>query len=176
MLKLLAISGSRRSRSSNTRLIERVAAIADRGIAVDIFTNLSQLPYFNPDEARSNDIIVRNLTQRMRFADGFLVSTPEYAHGVPGVLKNALDCLVGSDAFIDKPFSLLRAGDRSIHAPRSLIEILTTMSGLNVAEADITIDLQRNDAGVDEILLTAANDLKIRAALTKISQFIRDRH
>ncbi len=175
MLKLFAISGSLRSQSLNTRLVERVAAIAGDEIAIDVFTNLAQLPHFNPDREPLNDIFVKNLTRRMRVADGFLVSTPEYAHGIPGTLKNALDWLVGTDAFIEKPFALLRADVRSTHAPLSLIEILTTMSGIHVVAADLTIDLQRTDAGADDILATAASELTIRAALANLGQFIDDR-
>jgi chromate reductase, NAD(P)H dehydrogenase (quinone) len=132
MFKLLAISGSLRSHSSNTLLIERVAEMADDKIAIDLFTDLHRLPHFNPDDEPSEDMVVSDLTRRMRAADGFVVSTPEYAHGVPGSLKNALDWLVGTDAFIEKPFAVLRACDRSTHAPASLVEILTTMSGIHL--------------------------------------------
>ena len=130
MIKLLAISGSLRSKSSNTQLVDRVAQIAGDNLSIDIFSDLDRLPHFNPDDELSVDIFVKDLMQRMRVADGFFVSTPEYAHGIPGTLKNALDWLVGSDAFIEKPFVLLRAGDRSIHSPQSLIEILTTGIGI----------------------------------------------
>ncbi len=175
MLKLVAISGSLRSQSSNTLLIERVAELADDKIAIDLFADLHRLPHFNPDIEHSDDIFVNDLTHRMRVADGFLVSTPEYAHGVPGSLKNALDWLVGTDAFIEKPFAVLRACDRSIHAPQSLIEILTTMSGIHVSQADITIDLRSRIDRAAEILLSDSSTSIIQASLAMLSQFIRDR-
>jgi chromate reductase, NAD(P)H dehydrogenase (quinone) len=175
MLKILAISGSLRSKSSNTRLVKRVADVAGDKFSIDIFSDLHRLPHFNPDAEPSEDVFVKDLTQRMRVADGLIVSTPEYAHGVPGTLKNALDWLVGTDAFIEKPFALLHASDRSTHAPRSLIEILTTMSGLHVAQADVTIDLRRNDQEADAILLDESNHAKIQASLAILSQFIRER-
>jgi chromate reductase, NAD(P)H dehydrogenase (quinone) len=175
MINILAISGSLRAKSSNTRLVQRVADIAGAEFSIDIYSDLHRLPHFNPDEEPSEDIFVRDLTQRMRVADGFLVSTPEYAHGVPGTLKNALDWLVGTDAFIEKPFALLHASDRSTHAPQSLIEILTTMSGLHVDRADVTIDLQRNDDRAEAILLEDSNNVKIQASLAILSQFTIDR-
>ncbi len=177
MLKLLAISGSLRSQSSNTRLVERVAAIAsdNRNLTIDIFTDLHRLPHFNPDNEPTEDIFVRDLTQRMRAADGFLVSTPEYAHGVPGSLKNALDWLVGTDAFIEKPFALLHACDRAIHAPQSLIEILTTMSGIHVSQADLTIDLRTKGDRAADILVAPSSSTSIHQSLAIISQFVGDR-
>jgi chromate reductase, NAD(P)H dehydrogenase (quinone) len=175
MIKLLAISGSLRSKSSNTRLVERVAEIAGDKIAIDIFSDLQRLPHFNPDEEPSANAFVRDLTQRMRVAQGFLVSTPEYAHGLPGTLKNALDWLVGTDAFIEKPFVLLHADSRSIYAPQSLREILTTMSGIHVSQADLTIDLQRNVDGSKEILLSDSSTANIQASLAILSQVILDR-
>jgi chromate reductase, NAD(P)H dehydrogenase (quinone) len=171
MIKLLAISGSLRSQSSNTRLVRRVAEVAGDDMEIDVFVDLHRLPHFNPDAEPSEDAVVVDLTQRMRAADGFIVSTPEYAHGVPGTLKNALDWLVGTDAFIKKPFALLHASNRSIHAPQSLIEILTTMSGFHVDRADLTLDLQRSPDRSDEILLTEDNT-KIQAALIILSEFI----
>lgn len=174
MIKILAISGSLRSQSSNTRLIHTVAEIAKDLVTIDIFSDLDRLPHFNPDKEPSDDLVVGDLTHRMRVADGFLVSTPEYAHGLPGTLKNALDWLVGTDAFIEKPFALVRACDRSIHAPQSLIEILKTMSGLHVERADLTIDLRSNPARSDEILRSASSNTKISNSLAILSQFILD--
>jgi chromate reductase, NAD(P)H dehydrogenase (quinone) len=174
MLKLIAISGSLRSHSSNTLLIERVVAMADDKIEIDLFTDLHRLPHFNPDDEPSDDMVVRDLTQRMRAADGFVVSTPEYAHGVPGVLKNALDWLVGTDAFIDKPFAVLRACDRSIHAPASLIEILTTMSGIHLSDADFTIDLRSKGDRIADILTSASSTERIRSSLAIFEKFMLD--
>jgi chromate reductase, NAD(P)H dehydrogenase (quinone) len=175
MLKLLAISGSLRSQSSNTLLIERVAAIANDKIAIELFTDLHRLPHFNPDDEPSTDIFVRDLTQRMRVADGFVVSTPEYAHGVPGVLKNALDWLVGTDAFIEKPFAVLRACARSIYAPASLIEILTTMSGIHLSDADFTIDLRSTGDRITDILTSASSTDIMQSSLAMFENFILDR-
>lgn len=175
MIKILAISGSLRSQSSNTRLIHRVAEIAKDLVTIDIFSDLDRLPHFNPDNEPSADLVVGDLTHRMRVADGFLVSTPEYAHGLPGTLKNALDWLVGTDAFIAKPFVLIQACDRSIHAPQSLIEILKTMSGLHVERADLTIDLRSNPDRSGEILHSESSKDRIESSLKIISQFILDR-
>ncbi len=174
-IQLLAISGSLRSQSSNTRLVERIAARAQAPVSIDIFPDLHRLPHFNPDLEPSDDVFVQNLTSRMRVADGFLVSTPEYAHGIPGSLKNGLDWLVGTDAFIEKPFALIHACDRSTFAPQSLIEILTTMSGIHVVDADLTIDLRSNPTRSEEILCSESSNVKIDGSIASLSQFILDR-
>ena len=173
MIQLIAISGSLRYNSSNTRLIKRITEIAGDIATIDIFTDLHQLPHFNPDNEPSDDVFVGELTQRMRVADGLIISTPEYAHGVPGSLKNALDWLVSSDAFINKPFALYHACDRSIHAPQSLIEILKTMSGIHITLADVTIDMRTTTDTSDDILQTPTSINKIKTSLTILSKIIQ---
>lgn len=77
----------------------------------------------------------------MNDADGIIFSSPEYAHGVPGVLKNALDWLVGSGELVDKPVALFNASPRGTYAIASLTEILTVMSAYVVDEASVTLPL-----------------------------------
>ncbi|MGH8264427.1 MAG: NADPH-dependent FMN reductase, partial [Steroidobacteraceae bacterium] len=72
------------------------------------------------------------------------MSTPEYARGYPGALKNALDWLVNTDAFVNKPFMLLNASSRSTVAQETLVTVLQTMSGIHVQ-----IDESRYGAGPD---------------------------
>ncbi|MGH8137417.1 MAG: NADPH-dependent FMN reductase [Steroidobacteraceae bacterium] len=95
MFNILAISGSLRPDSANTRL----------------------------------------LSGRIRTCDGLLIASPEYAHGVPGVLKNALDWLVAGEEFVGKPVALFNASPRASHAQASLTETITTMSGRIISEA-----------------------------------------
>lgn len=153
MIHIFAVSGSLRKVSTNTALVQRFAELAPDGCTVDFYNRLGDLPHFNPDDEIFSGGVVADLIDRVRHADAFVVSTPEYAHGMPGVLKNCLDWLVGSDAFIDKPFSLLSACPRSQHAPASLTEVLKTMSGRHILEADVTVDLKRNPNNVSAVLL-----------------------
>jgi NAD(P)H-dependent FMN reductase len=73
-----------------------------------------------------NDIIIAWRTA-LKGAGAVLVSSPEYAHGIPGTLKNALDWVVGSGEFVAKPVALLNASPRASHAQEQLQEVLTTM-------------------------------------------------
>ena len=62
-----------------------------------------------------------------------VIAAPEYAHGPPGALKNALDWLVASETFAGKPTALLNTSPRAFHAQASLREILSTMAANELA-------------------------------------------
>lgn len=140
-ISCIAVSGSLRRASSNTLLLESAASLAPGGVVIHVDRSIGELPHFNPDLDPLESSVVRTWIDSVREAHGFIVSTPEYAHGLPGSLKNGLDWLVGSDAFVNKPFMLLNATSRSTHAQESLIDILTTMSGVHIKEASTTIPL-----------------------------------
>jgi NAD(P)H-dependent FMN reductase len=84
---------------------------------------------------------VRDLRGRIAAADALLISSPEYAHGVPGALKNALDWMVSDAAMIGKPIALLNGSARSTFAHPQLAETLRTMSTALIAEASVTVPL-----------------------------------
>ena len=93
-MKIIAISGSLRARSSNLALLRAAAALAPEEIEVAIYEGLGALPHFNPDddeEGATPPAPVAALRALLADADGIVISTPEYAHGLPGSLKNALD-------------------------------------------------------------------------------------
>ena len=139
MTRILAISGSLRSRSSNTSLLEAAALLAPEGVEITIYRGLGNLPHFNPDlEGLESDAPLQYRRQ-LQDADGVLISSPEYAHGVPGVMKNALDWVVGSGELVNKPVALLNASLRSTHAHASLLETLTVMSARVIPQACITL-------------------------------------
>ena len=64
-----------------------------------------------------------------------LISSPEYAHGVPGMLKNALDWVVGSGEFMEKRVALVNASAVSSFVTEQLRETLTVMMGHVVVAA-----------------------------------------
>lgn len=140
-MRILGISGSLRAVSSNTALLRAAAALAPAGVEITLYEGLGDLPHFNPDLEACEPPAVTGLRERVRWADGLWISSPEYAHGVPGVLKNALDWLVGGEEFVDKPVALLNASPRSTHAQESLAEIVRTMSARLVTEASVAVPL-----------------------------------
>ena len=177
-MKILAISGSLRARSSNTELLRAAQLVAGPSWVFDHYDGLARLPLFNPDldfEGATPPEPVRDLRARIAAADALLISSPEYAHGVPGSLKNALDWLVSDAAMIGKPIALLNASARSAFAHPQLAETLRTMSTALVAEASIVVPLdgRRLDAvGIAgdpalASLLAGALEALVRIALSR---------
>lgn len=152
-MKILGISGSLRRASGNSRLLAAVAACSPEGVAFEIADCLDRLPHFNPDVDPNDSEVVSVWVRQVKAADGIVISTPEYARGYPGTLKNALDWLVPTDAHIDRPFVLMNASARSTVAQRTLVTVLETMSGIHIEPATTTIPLLGKDvtsAGVLE--------------------------
>jgi len=140
-VRVLAISGSLRASSSNSALIQAAALLAPPGIEVEIYKGLGGLPHFNPDCGDESPQTVVELRAKLNSCDAMLICSPEYAHGVPGVLKNALDWLVGSGELIDKRVAIINASPHATHAHAALLETITVMSGRIVHDASIAIPL-----------------------------------
>jgi NAD(P)H-dependent FMN reductase len=156
-------------------LLEAAAQLAPDGVRLDLYDGVAALPHFNPDHDASAIAEVVELTRRVREADGFIVSTPEYARGIPGSLKNALDWLVGGDGFVEKPFMLLNASDRSQHAQRALIDVLRTMSGVAVDDAFLTVPLLGKNLDLEALLGDSQYAAPIRSRLATFANAIRAR-
>lgn len=131
-MKIIAICGSLRAQSSNRALLQAAVNLAPKGMEIAIYEGLEKLPHFNPDddeEGTTPPPAVAELRSLLAAADGILISSPEYAHGVPGSLKNALDWLVSDGALVDKPIALINASPvGGQFAQASLVETLTTMN------------------------------------------------
>lgn len=136
-IKILAISGSTRKASSNLNLIKAIADLTSEIFTITIFDGLSDLPHFNPDLDNENvSKQVTDFRQQLRRADGILICSPEYAIGVPGTLKNAIDWTVSSMEFSKKPVALITASLSGEKAHNSLLGTLL------IIEAKMTEDTQ----------------------------------
>lgn len=176
LLNLLAISGSLRAASTNSALVAALALNAPEGCRVTVYDGLGRLPIFNPDdEGERTPRDASDLIDAVTGADGIIVSCPEYAHGVPGGLKNALDWLVSRDAAVAKPAMLAHASPRSLYARAALAEIMRTMSfALYDGGPEIAL-LGKKPPEVASILREPANVLAMRDALAAFADFIRSR-
>jgi chromate reductase, NAD(P)H dehydrogenase (quinone) len=131
------------------------------------------LPHFNPDlDGESVSQAVKDWRLRLKAADGVVFSVPEYAHGVPGVLKNGLDWVVGSAEFVDKPVALFNASSRGIYAQASLVETLTVMSAKVLPEASVTLQLLGKPMSEDEIVADPGISTALRSAIGLIASAI----
>jgi len=124
-MQILAISGSLRAASANTNLLKAAAAMAPEEVTLSLYDGLGDLPPFNPDVDKDPlHAAVAEFRSQLRQSAGVVFSTPEYAHGVPGVLKNALDWVVASGELYSKPVALFSASPRAGYAQASLVETL----------------------------------------------------
>ena len=170
-MRLLGISGSVRAASSNSRLLSAASGCVPDDVVFEIADCLEQLPHFNPD-LNPNDIpVVAAWVAQIKAADGLIISTPEYAGGYPGVLKDALDWLVQTDAHIEKPFMMLHASKRSFTARDTLAKVMETMSGIQIHDANLTIHLVGNSDRVE--VLRETHGEALRQSLTAFVQGIK---
>jgi chromate reductase len=123
--KVIAISGSARKNSANLRLIKAIDELTKEKFDTTVFEGLTELPHFNPDlDTDHPPEAVNNFRHLIKNSDGILICTPEYAMGVPGTLKNALDWIVSSGEFSGKPVALITASTSGVKAHESLLDTL----------------------------------------------------
>lgn len=111
MPHFLALSGSIRKSSSNSILLQALKNHAPEPIHIEIWEGLESLPHFNPDLDHDGQVpeAVLQFRGKIQAAQAVILCTPEYAAGVPGAFKNALDWLVGSGDLADKPVAAISA-------------------------------------------------------------------
>jgi chromate reductase, NAD(P)H dehydrogenase (quinone) len=173
-MKVLGISGSLRAESTNKILLHALALLASPDLTIEILEGLGQVPAFNPDlEMAEEPEPVLKLRTALREADLVVVASPEYAHGVPGVLKNALDWVVGSGELSGMPVVLAHAAARGEHANASLREILTTMDALLLRDEELTIDLMGRSVTASEISGDDTMALTIKSHLNQWSRILK---
>src|ERR1700737_2315170 len=157
-MKIIAISGSLRAASHNTAVLHAARRLAPAGVAIELFEGIRNLPFFNSDlEGDRLPAEVARFRTVIGIADGLLISSPEYARGVSGVMKNALDWLVASFEFPNKPVALINTSPRATHALAALMLTLETMSAQLVRDACITLPLLGTVN--DETSIVANNEL-----------------
>jgi chromate reductase, NAD(P)H dehydrogenase (quinone) len=146
MHKILALPGSLRLKSSSNRILEIISTLIPPDTYFEIFDGIGNLPHFNDPEIVPD--VVRDFKKKIREADAILICTPEYAFGVPGSLKNAIDWTVGSGEFVDKTVGLITASSQGEKGHAALLEILQAVSARVVPEATLLISFIR--AKLDE--------------------------
>ncbi|GCE24436.1 NADPH-dependent FMN reductase [Dictyobacter kobayashii] len=173
-MRILAISGSLRASSTNTRLVHAIMRLAPTEIEFLMYEGLGDLPHFTPDLDGDNPPpSVLALRQLLRTTDGVLICTPEYAFGVPGSLKNGLDWTVSSGDFSVKPVAAISAsplwggGDKA-HA--SLLLTLTALGANILEEGKIIIPMVNKKLDAESNLLDPALVENLQAVFKAFQQ------
>ena len=172
MLEFLAISGSLRATSSNTTVLQATAALAPDNIHITLYEGLGYLPHFNPDlDVEPPHPAVADLRRQIRAADAVLISSPEYAHGVPGSLKNALDWIVSSGEFTDKPTAVLTFA-RASYVRTALMETLTVMMAKLNDDTSPRLQSNTNKLDIATVLADSSLSTALKDCLSRLSNAI----
>jgi chromate reductase, NAD(P)H dehydrogenase (quinone) len=167
-MNILGLSGSLRAASINSMLLRAAARLAPYPIEVSVFQGLGELPLFNPDLEARSPATVTTFFQAVAEADALMIASPEYAHGVSGTIKNALDWLVGFEPFAAKFVAVLNTSPRAHIADLALRETLQTMAAVIVEDASISIPLLGANLDESAIVTTPTFAGAIRNSLRAI--------
>lgn len=168
---ILAISGSLRRSSLNSAALRAVArSAAGSGIALGIDDSIRALPHFSPDLEADPPDTVQRFREACEGADAVLLAVPEYAFGIPGAFKNALDWTVGSGSIYRKPVALLSVAPRGRgRSVRRALELVFTALDCDVSyhpvpvlPADLGQDGELRDRRITRDLLRVLEALAAR--------------
>jgi NAD(P)H-dependent FMN reductase len=177
--RILLVSGSTRGASTNSALLRTAAAGPPEGVEAKLYTGMTDLPHFNPDDDRDPlPPAVAGLRARIATADAVLICTPEYAGALPGTFKNLLDWSVGGPEMYGKPVAWVNASGsptRAAHAHASLETVLRTIHADVVTEACAHIAVPRQTVGADGTVADPAVRRRIREVLAILARYAADR-
>jgi NAD(P)H-dependent FMN reductase len=142
-MKILAVTGSLQAKSSNKSLVELAGRIAPPGVEWIAAPSLGALPHYNADmDGEDPPESVRRWRDALNAADAVFFASPEYGHGMPGSLKNALDWVVGTGNFFRKPVVATCAGagpDRGAMGLAMLVQTLRAIDAVIVWNAPLVV-------------------------------------
>jgi len=133
-ISILGISGSLRSNSSNTNVLNAIAKMLPESVKFKLFDKLHEIPPFSPGDEENHAI--QDFKALIKNANAVIICTPEYAFGVPGVLKNALDWTVSTGEFNEKPVSAISASPLNSGGDKALASLLLTLTALGTKRND----------------------------------------
>jgi chromate reductase, NAD(P)H dehydrogenase (quinone) len=144
-VRIAGISGSLRQASFSTALIKLLAHHLQPAIELS-FVDISEVPLYNEDlDGAIKPAAVDALNAALAQADAVLFVTPEYNHGVPGVLKNTLDWVsrpVFNSVLKGKPVSIITSSlafTGGVRAQYQLRETLTSMLAHVVTGPEVVV-------------------------------------
>ena len=178
-MNLFAFSGSLRPDSTTGNLLRALAPFAPADTTFTFYDGLEHIPPFSPERDREPALPpVAQLRHLIHGADGVVICTPEYAYGMPGTLKNALDWLVSSASFYQRPTATLSASPSQFgghHAHAGLRLTLTAHHARLTDDTTLTVPHARLKISADGRLLDPAFGDDLRTLLRNLEREIRQR-
>lgn len=168
IINILGINGSIRNNSSSHAVMNEVIKNFPSNTNFTLFSQLANIPAF--DGSDSDPDPVAEFKNLIKQAHAIIICTPEYAFGVPGALKNALDWTVGSGDFMNKPVALITASSQGEKGHEALQHILHAISAKLHPASTLLISFIRAKVKDNEI-----TDLATRESVQKlVSHFIEE--
>jgi NAD(P)H-dependent FMN reductase len=172
-MQVITLAGSLRAASINAAFCRAAVQFAPAGMSITAYPpGLGTLPLFNPDLEAEPPGTVTQFRHVVGRADALIIASPEYAHGISGVLKNALDWLVSYEGFIGKPVALINTSPRAHHAYDATLEVLRTMSATLIAQACISLPLLGRCTTTDQMIASPEIGPQIRNALSALQALV----
>ena len=165
-IKILAVSGSLRANSSNALILQAIEKMIPEHVDFFIYKGLGGLPHF--DDAEEPPLEVSVWRKHLQESDAVIICSPEYAFGVPGSLKNALDWTVGSGELVNKPLALITASTGGEKAHAALLQIFTALSAKIPEGAALLISYVRSKLNAAGEITDAATNTAIQTVLDKL--------
>jgi chromate reductase len=166
MKKIFAISGSLRDASSNHKILQLLGKMMPAGTNYTLYDGLRDIPAFDPGIDTGNPPApVSDLREKVLQAGGIIICTPEYAFGVPGALKNALDWTVSSGSFSGKPTALITASTGGENGHEAMIKILGAIDAKLTPETTLLIQFVRSKMDADGNITHPETAQKLRTLI-----------
>jgi chromate reductase len=177
-MRILAISGSLKPTSTNSALLRAAAAIADPALEFSFFDQqIGDIPHFRPDQDEDGmtpPAAVADFRKLLAQSDGLAISCPEYAHGVPGSFKNALDWIVSSGELADKPVALFMAGPGGARQAWAALAPTLRVMGCNLVH-EATLVVAKRHFDEQGLLVDAEIEADVRRGLEALTAAIHAR-
>lgn len=135
---------------------------------ITLYSGIGDIPLFNPDLESALPAAVNHFRTAIAQSQALIIASPEYAHGITGSMKNALDWLVSFEGFVDKPVALVNTSPRARHAYEATVETLTTMSARVLVGPAFTIPLLANCTTEEAMLASPEASLQIRQMMASL--------
>ena len=172
--KILALNGSTRADSTNLKFIKAIKVLSAEHFSINVFEGLTLLPHFNPDLDTNNaPESVMDFRRQLKETDGILICTPEYAFGIPGTLKNAVDWTVSSGEFYDKPVALITASTSGEKAHASFSETLNAVGARITNDTRLLISNAKTKINADNIITDNETRDKLKHLIVAFNSLMR---
>jgi chromate reductase, NAD(P)H dehydrogenase (quinone) len=161
-LSIVAIPGSLRPDSSSHKVLDSMRSLVPHEVWWSVYDGVGRLPHFDDSQPSYPEVDV--FREVLRNADAIIICTPEYAFGVPGSLKNALDWTVSSGEFVGKPVALVTASSQGTYGHAAMKLILTAINAKLTDDRMLLIPFIRSKFDSDGVL----KDEQVRGDLLRV--------